>query len=98
MPFGTILGVLEFVVGIVVGASVAGLLMILIGPGRRVRAERPLPPDVEAKLLLGIDPDQPTIPPPPRSEHPRQYSPNDIAALQRLGHEQQQRRKRRGSA
>ena len=89
---------LEFVVGIVVGASIAGLLMILIGPGRRVRAERPLPRDVEAKLLLGMDPDQPTSPPPPRTEHPRQYSPNDIAALQRLGHEQQQRRKRRGSA
>ncbi len=85
----------EFVVGIVVGACAALLLVILVGPSRRVRAERPLPPDVEAKLLLGQDPDQPTIPPPPRTDHPRQYSPNELAALQKLGEPQQQRRRRR---
>ena len=44
--------------------------MILIAPSRRVRAEPPLPRDVETKLLLGQDPEQPTIPPPPRVEHP----------------------------
>jgi hypothetical protein len=66
--------------------------MIVIAPSRRVRAERPLPPDVEAKLLLGQDPDQPTIPPPPRTDHARQYTPNELAALQRLG---QQKRRRR---
>ena len=81
-------------VGIIVGASAAALLMILIAPSRRVRAERPLDRDVEAKLLLGQDPEQPTIPPPPRSEHPRQYSANELAALQRLGQEQQQRRRK----
>ena len=85
----------EFVVGIVVGASAAALLMILIAPSRRVRAERPLAPDVEAKLLLGQDPEQPTVPPPPRVEHPRQYSANELAALQRLGQEQQQQQRRR---
>ncbi len=87
--------VVEFAVGIIVGASVVLLLMIVIGPSRRVRAERPLPPDVEAKLLLGQDPDQPTIPPAPRPEHERHYSPNELAALQKLGREQQQRRRRR---
>ena len=87
--------VVEFAVGIIVGASVVLLLMIVIGPSRRVRAERPLPPEVEAKLLLGQDPDQPTIPPPPRVEHPRHYSPNELAALQKLGEEQQRRRRRR---
>ena len=85
----------QFVVGIVVGACAAAVLMILIGPSRRVRAEHPLPPDVEAKLLLGQDPEQPTIPPPPRTDHPRQYSPNELAALQKLGDEEQRRRKRR---
>ncbi len=94
MPFGTIECVLAFVVGIIVGASVAALIMILIGPSRRVRAEKPLPHDVEAKLLLGQDPEQPTIPPPPRVEHPRQYSPSELAALQRLGDEPRKRRKR----
>ncbi len=84
----------EFVVGIIVGASVAALLMILIGPSRRVRAERPLPRESKTKLLLGQDPDQPTIPPAPRVEHPRQYSPNELAALAKLGEEQQRRRRR----
>jgi hypothetical protein len=87
--------VVEFVVGIVVGASAAALLMILIGPSRRVRAEPPLPREVETKLLLGQDPEQPTIPPSPRVEHPRQYSANELAALQRIGQEEQQRRRKR---
>jgi hypothetical protein len=94
LPFGTIAAVVEFVVGAVVGASAVALLTIVIAPWRRVRQERPLAPDVEAKLLLGQDPDQPTIPPAPRVEHPRQYSPNELAALQRLG-EQSRRRRRR---
>jgi hypothetical protein len=87
--------VVSFFVGLVVGASVAALLIILIGPSRRIRAERPLPEEVEMKLLLGQDPEQPTIPPPPRPEHPRDYSPNDLAALQRLGQEAQRKRKKR---
>jgi hypothetical protein len=85
----------EFVVGIVVGASAAALLMILIGPSRRVRAEPPLPREVETRLLLGQDPEQPTIPPSPRVEHQRQYTSHELAALQRLGQEEQQRRRKR---
>ena len=85
--------VIAFVVGIVVGASAAALLMILIAPSRRVRAEHRLPPEIEAKLLLGQDPEQPTIPPPPRREHPQQYSANELAALQRIG-EERKRKKR----
>jgi len=77
--------VLQFIVGIVVGASLVVLVMIVVAPSRRVRAEQPLPPDIEAKLLLHEDP-EPTIPPPLRSDqHPQQYSPEDLAALQRLG-------------
>jgi hypothetical protein len=68
--------------------------MIVIGPSRKVRAEPPLPYDVEAKLLLGQDPELPTIPPPPAVDHPRQYSPNELAQLQKLG-EQSRRRRRR---
>jgi hypothetical protein len=87
--------VVAFVVGIVVGASAAALLMILIGPSRRVRAEPPLERDVETRLLLGQDPEQPTIPPSPSIDHPRQYSPTELAALQRLGQEQQQQQRKR---
>lgn len=74
----------QFVVGLVVGASLVVLIMIVVAPSRRVRAERRLPPDVEAKLLLREDPEQPTIPP-PAVDHPRQYSAEELAALQRLG-------------
>jgi hypothetical protein len=88
---GTIFRVVQFFVGLVVGASAALLLMIVIAPSRRVRAEHPLPPDVEAKLLLGEDPDQPTIPPEPVSEHPANFSATDLAALRRIG---EPRRKR----
>ena len=95
MPFRYARSVVEFVVGIVVGASAAALLMILIAPSRRVRAEPPLSRDVETRLLLGMDPEQPTIPPEPREEHPRQYTPNELAALQRLGQESQQQQQQR---
>ena len=88
-------GVVPFVVGLVVGASIVTLVVIVIGPSRKVRAEPPLPRDVESKILLGQDPDQPTIPPPPRVDHPQQYSPSDLAALQRLGQEQEKRRRKR---
>ena len=85
--------VVQFLVGIIVGASAAALLMIVIAPSRRVRAEQPLPPDVEMKLLLGQDPDQPTMPPPPRADHPRQYTAEELAALSKLG-EARKRKKR----
>ena len=84
---------MPFFVGLVVGASVVALLMILIAPSRRVRAEPPIPKDVETKLLLGEDPDQPTIPP-PSSDHPAPYSPSDLAELRRLSTEPRSRRKR----
>lgn len=84
----------EFVVGLIVGASIVGLLMIIIAPSRRVRAEPPLPRDVATRLLLGQDPDQPTIPPPPPTTDPAPYSPNDLAALRKLSTEARSRRKR----
>jgi hypothetical protein len=77
--------VTSFVVGVVVGASIVGVLVILIAPSRRIRAEKPLARDVETKLLLGQDPDEATIPPTPRPEHPRQYSSQELAQLRRLG-------------
>ena len=86
-------GVLQFFVGVVVGASIVGLLVILIAPSRRVRAEPPLPRDVATKLMLGEDPDQHTIPP-PSDAHPAPYSPSDLAELRRLSAEGRSRRKR----
>jgi hypothetical protein len=74
---------------------VVGLLMILIAPSRRVRAERPLPRDVETSLLLGQDPDEvAATPEPPEPDHPAPYSPNDLAELRRLSSQSRGRRKR----
>ena len=38
--------------------SVVVLLLIVIAPWKRVRDERPLDPEIEARLLLGEDPDE----------------------------------------
>jgi hypothetical protein len=84
-------GVVQFVVGLIVGGSIVALLFIVIAPSRRVRAEKPLDRDVETQLLLGEVPET-TIPPEPVPDHPRNYSENDLAELRRLG--QSSRRKR----
>jgi hypothetical protein len=88
-------GVLSFVVGLIVGASLAGLLTILIAPSRRVRAEPPLPRDVESSILLGEDPDEASAPEAPESDEPPAYSPNDLAELRRLSAETRSRGRRK---
>lgn len=90
VAFGTLRRVLEFGVGLIVGASVAALVMIVVGPSRKVRADGPLPPDVEAAVLLGRTPDEsaPAVGP----EHPRQYTDAELAELRRLGSERRKRR------
>jgi hypothetical protein len=44
------------VVVIVVGIALVALLAIIVAPSRKVRAEGPLPDDVEARVLLGESP------------------------------------------
>ena len=48
--------------------------------------------DAETKVLLGQDPDDPTIPPAPSNDHPQPYSSADLAQLRRLGESQKRRR------
>jgi hypothetical protein len=85
--------VISFAVGLIVGASIMALLFIIFAPSRRVRAEsKPLDRDVETKLLLGEDPDDPTFPPAPSVDHPQPYSPNDLAQLRKLGEKSRRRR------
>jgi hypothetical protein len=44
-------------VAIILGiACLAALLIIVVAPWRRIRAEHPLPDEVESRLLLGDDP------------------------------------------
>jgi len=53
----TAVDTLVWAAGAVVLAAVV-LLLALLAPWRSVRDETPLPPDVEARLLLGEDPDR----------------------------------------
>ena len=41
---------------IIVGLALVTLVAIIIAPWRKVRAERPLPSDVETRVLLGESP------------------------------------------
>jgi hypothetical protein len=43
---------------VIVGIALITLVAIIIAPFRRVRAEKPLPSDVEARVLLGESPRQ----------------------------------------
>ncbi len=43
---------------VIVGLALVALVLIVVAPWRRVRAERPLPRDVEARLLMGEPPQQ----------------------------------------
>ena len=74
-----------FVVGVIVGASLAALLIIVIAPSRRVRAEQPMEREDVTRLLLGQDPDEATIPPEPSADHPRAYDPSELQALRKIG-------------
>ena len=43
---------------VIVGLALVSLLAIIVAPSRRVRSERPLPEDVQARVLLGESPRQ----------------------------------------
>jgi hypothetical protein len=49
---------LAVVVPVVLALCGVAVLLIVVGPSRRIRAERRLDPDTEAALLLGEDPDE----------------------------------------
>lgn len=49
---------LAVVVPVVLALCGVTVLLIVVGPSRRIRAERRLDPDTEAALLLGEDPDE----------------------------------------
>jgi hypothetical protein len=86
----------EFFAGVVAGIAAVGLLIIVLAPSRRVRAEARLDREVETRLLLGVDPDvtgeTPVVP--PADEHPADFGAAEIQALRQLGTEQSSGRRR----
>jgi hypothetical protein len=86
----------EFFAGVIAGVAAAGLLVIVLAPSRRVRAEARLDREVETRLLLGFDPDvtdETQVVPPP--EHPADFGAAELQALRQLGSEQASSRRRR---
>ncbi len=49
---------MELLPVIIVGLALITLVAIIVAPSRRVRAERRLPSDVQARVLLGEKPEQ----------------------------------------
>jgi len=57
VPFPIAASVIPWIVGIAV-VSVLALALIIVAPWRTVRREPPLAEEIEARLLLGEDPDE----------------------------------------
>jgi hypothetical protein len=66
---------LPIAVVIVVGLALITLVAIIVAPSRRVRAERPLPSDVETRVLLGESPSDIAAALDSREEHSPEHSP-----------------------
>jgi hypothetical protein len=60
---------------IIVGLALVTLILIIVAPWRRVRAERPLPSDLEARVLLGEKPREIDASDEARDDSTADYSP-----------------------
>jgi hypothetical protein len=60
---------------IIVGLALLTLILIIVAPWRRVRAERPLPSDLEARVLLGETPREIDASDDVRDESASEHSP-----------------------
>jgi len=75
----------EFLVGVVLGVSVAALLFIIVGPTRRVRAERRVTDDDETEILMGRLPCRDATAQGEPAQATDEYKTEDLQALRRLG-------------
>lgn len=84
-----------FFAGVVAGVAAVGLLVIVLAPSRRVRAEARLDREVETRLLLGVDPDitGETAVVPAADTH-SDFDAAELQALRQLGNENAGSRRR----
>ena len=84
-----------FFAGVVAGIAAVGLLVIVLAPSRRVRAEARLDREVETRLLLGVDPEvtaeNAVV---PSEEHRSDFGAAELQALRQLGNENAGSRRR----
>jgi hypothetical protein len=87
---------LPFFAGVVAGISAVALLVIVLAPSRRVRAETRLDREVETRLLLGVDPDLDPLAEPATVEHARpDFGAAELQALRQLDSERSGKRRAR---
>jgi hypothetical protein len=91
---GTIDRVAAFFAGVITGVAAVGLLVIVLAPSRRVRAEARLDREVETRLLLGVDPDIAAEAEAAPSEHRSDFGAAELQALRTLGSEHAGSRRR----
>jgi hypothetical protein len=83
---GTIQAMAAFFAGVITGVAAVALLVIVLAPSRRVRAEARLDREVETRLLLGVDPDVAAeAEPAPTVEHRSDFGAAELQALRKLG-------------
>ena len=85
-----------FLAGVVAGIAAVGLLVIVLAPFRRVRAEARLDREVETRLLLGVDPDvtgETAVVPAADDQH-SDFGAAELQALRQLGNENAGSRRR----
>ena len=46
-----------FFAGVIAGVALVGLILIVLTPSRRLRAEARIDQEIETRLLLGVDPE-----------------------------------------
>jgi hypothetical protein len=73
---------LPFFAGVVAGISAVALLVIVLAPSRRVRAESRLDREVETQLLLGVEPDADPDPDPRAEPATVEHSRPDFGAAE----------------
>jgi hypothetical protein len=87
---------LTFWAGVVAGVSAVALLVIVLAPSRRVRAEARLDREVETQLLLGIDPERDDTDEPVSVENPHSdFGAAELQALRQIGSERTGKRRAR---
>lgn len=85
-----------FFAGVVTGIAAVGLLLIVLTPSRRVRAEARLDREVETRLLLGVDPEGDDLRAPTEDDDsPTDFDAAELQALRQIGAERSS--SRRGS-
>jgi hypothetical protein len=91
-----------FFAGVVAGMAAVGLLLIVLTPSRRVRAEARLDREIETRLLLGVDPELDDTgfaksEAPSSPDHQPDYDAAELQALRQIGVEKSSGRNKGGS-